>query len=49
MLEQEGKVKVIAETRTPKGTQKVFGGPMPAACLYAPLEFVRKNPNTVRR
>jgi len=24
----------------------VFGGPMPASCLYAPLEFVRKNPNT---
>jgi NitT/TauT family transport system substrate-binding protein len=48
MLEREGKVKVIAETRTPEGTEKLFGGPMPAASLYAPIEFVRKNPNTVQ-
>jgi len=48
MLEREGKVKVIAETRTPEGTQKLFGGPMPAGSLYAPIEFVNKNPNTVQ-
>lgn len=48
MLEKAGKVKVIAETRTPEGTAKLFGGPMPAASLYAPIEFVRKNPNTVQ-
>lgn len=48
ILEKEGKVKVIAETRTPEGTEKLFGGPMPAASLYAPVEFVRKNPNTVQ-
>jgi NitT/TauT family transport system substrate-binding protein len=48
MLERDGKVKVIAETRTPEGTIKLFGGPMPASSLYAPLEFVRKNPNTVQ-
>ena len=48
MLEKAGKVKVIAETRTPEGTAKLFGGPMPAASLYAPLDFVRKNPNTVQ-
>ena len=47
MLEKAGKVKVIAETRTPEGTQKIFGGPMPAASLYAPVDFVRKYPNTV--
>jgi NitT/TauT family transport system substrate-binding protein len=48
ILEKSGKVKVIAETRTPEGTAKIFGGPMPAASLYAPLDFVRKNPNTVQ-
>jgi len=48
MLEREGKVKVIAETRTPEGTIRLFGGPMPASSLYAPLEFVKKNPNTVQ-
>src|SRR5436190_1407027 len=48
MLEKEGKIKIIAETRTPAGTEQLFGGPMPAASLYAPVEFVRKNPNTVQ-
>jgi NitT/TauT family transport system substrate-binding protein len=48
MLERDGKVKVIAETRTPEGTQKLFGGPMPAGSFYAPIEFIRKNPNTVQ-
>ena len=48
LLEKSGKVKVIAETRTPEGTQKIFGGPMPAASLYSPVEFVRKYPNTVQ-
>jgi NitT/TauT family transport system substrate-binding protein len=48
MLEKSGKVKVIAETRTLEGTQKIFGGPMPAASLYAPIDFVRKYPNTAQ-
>jgi NitT/TauT family transport system substrate-binding protein len=47
-LEQDGDVKIIADTRTLKGTEQVLGGPMPAGCLYAPLEFIRKNPNTVQ-
>lgn len=46
MLEQKGDVKIISDTRTLKGTLDVFGGPMPAGCLYAPTEFVQKNPNT---
>lgn len=46
MLEQKGEVKIISDTRTLKGTQEVFGGPMPACCLYAPVEFVDKHPNT---
>ncbi len=48
MLEKEGKIRIIAETRTPEGTEKIFGGPMPAASLYAPVAFIRKNPNTVQ-
>ncbi len=48
MLEKDGKVKVIAETRTPEGTESLFGGPMPAASFYAPVEFLKKNPNTVQ-
>jgi len=46
MLEQKGDVKIISDTRTLRGTQDVFGGPMPAACFYAHAEFVQRNPNT---
>ena len=46
MMEFKGEIKVISDTRTLKGTAAVFGGPMPAACLYAATDFVRKNPNT---
>jgi NitT/TauT family transport system substrate-binding protein len=46
MLEQKNEVRIIADTRTLKGTHEVFGGPMPAGCLYAPMEFVRKHPAT---
>lgn len=48
MLEQKGDVRIIADTRTLKGTDDLFGGPMPAGCLYAPEDFVKKNPNTVQ-
>jgi NitT/TauT family transport system substrate-binding protein len=48
MLEQKGDVRIISDTRTLKGTQEVFGGPMPAACLYAPIEFLQKYPNTTQ-
>lgn len=46
MLEQKGDVKVISDTRTIKGTVDVFGGPMPAACLYAPVDYLVQNPHT---
>src|SRR5205823_11845516 len=35
-------------TRTLRGTEQVLGGPMPAGCLYAPVDFIRKNPGTVQ-
>jgi NitT/TauT family transport system substrate-binding protein len=47
-LEQDGAIKIIADTRTLKGTVDVWGAPLPAGCLYAPIEFVKKNPNTVQ-
>ncbi|UST53145.1 ABC transporter substrate-binding protein [Comamonadaceae bacterium OTU4NAUVB1] len=46
MLEQKGDVKILCDTRTQKGTLDLFGGPMPASCVYAPIEFVQKNPRT---
>lgn len=45
-LEQRAEVRIVSDTRTLKGTQAVFGGPMPAACLHAPQEFVQKHPAT---
>ena len=48
MLEQKNEIKVIADTRTLKDTNDVFGGPMPAATLYASEAFIKKNPNTTQ-
>jgi NitT/TauT family transport system substrate-binding protein len=49
MMEKSGDIVVIADTRTEEGTRKVFGfSDLPAAALYAPIEFIKKNPNTVQ-
>ncbi|MDP3699567.1 MAG: ABC transporter substrate-binding protein [Hylemonella sp.] len=48
MLEQKGDVRIVVDTRTLKGTRTVFGGPMPAGCLYAPMAFLQKHPNTAQ-
>lgn len=48
LLEQKGEIRLIADTRTIKGTLRIFGGVMPAACLYAPVAFVQKNPAAVQ-
>lgn len=48
MLEQRGEVQIVADARTLKGTEQLFGGPMPAATLYATEDFIRKNPHTVQ-
>jgi NitT/TauT family transport system substrate-binding protein len=48
MLEQKNEIKAIADTRTLKDTNEVFGGPMPAATLYASEAFVKKYPNTTQ-
>lgn len=48
ILERAGELKIIADTRIVAEADKIFGGPMPAACLYAPESFVEKNPATVQ-
>lgn len=47
-LELDGVVRIVADTRTLKGTQEVWGAPLPAGCLYAPVEFVSKYPNVAQ-
>ncbi|MGH8673721.1 MAG: ABC transporter substrate-binding protein [Burkholderiales bacterium] len=47
-LEQDNAIKILADTRTLKGTETVWGAPLPAGVLHAPIEFVQKNPRTVQ-
>ncbi len=48
MMQKSGDIKIISDTRTLKDTQDVYGGPMPAAVLYATEEFIQKNPQTTQ-
>ena len=48
ILDREGAVKIVADTRTAEGTQAVYGGPYPAAVLYTKAAFAEKNPNTAQ-
>jgi NitT/TauT family transport system substrate-binding protein len=47
-LEQDGDIKVIADSRTEEGTRAIFGGSNPAAVLYVKRDFIDRNPNTVQ-
>jgi NitT/TauT family transport system substrate-binding protein len=48
MLEQDGDIKIIADSRTEEGTRAIFGGSNPAAVLYLRHQFLQDNPNTVQ-
>ncbi len=48
ILERAGDIQVVTDTRIVAEADKVFGGPMPAACLYAPQAFIDKHPATVQ-
>jgi len=49
MLQSLGLIKVVADTRTPEGTQAVYGGPYPAAVLYAKADYIAKNPAIMQK
>jgi NitT/TauT family transport system substrate-binding protein len=48
LLARSGDLRIISDTRIVAEADKVFGGPMPAGCLYTPQAFIDKNPNTVQ-
>jgi NitT/TauT family transport system substrate-binding protein len=48
LLQRSGDLKIVTDTRIVAEADRVFGGPMPAACLYAKSEFVEKNPGTAQ-
>jgi len=43
-LEQDGGLRVVADTRTVRGNAEVFGGPMPAGCLSVSSEYLASRP-----
>src|SRR5499425_1462586 len=48
ILESQGLIKVVADTRTLAGTREVFGGAYPAAVLYAPRAFIAEKPRATQ-
>ncbi len=48
ILLKNGDAKLVADTRKVKESESFFGGTMPAGCLYAPVSFIEKNPQTVQ-
>ncbi|MCA3217541.1 MAG: ABC transporter substrate-binding protein [Burkholderiales bacterium] len=48
ILQRAGDIKIVSDTRDVAEADRVFGGPMPAACLYAPQSFLDKNPNVAQ-
>ena len=47
-LEKDGDIVVAVDTRTDKGMQDVYGGAYHAGCIYAPVEWVKKHPNSTQ-
>lgn len=47
-LEQRNEIRLIAEARTPTGTQQLMGGEVPGGCLMAPETFFARQPQVVQ-
>jgi NitT/TauT family transport system substrate-binding protein len=47
-LESTGKFVAVADSRTEKGMQSIYGGDYHASVIYITDEFIKKNPNTVQ-
>jgi NitT/TauT family transport system substrate-binding protein len=48
MLEAAGDIVSVIDTRTAKGMQDVYGGAYAAGCIYVPVDFSKKYPNTAQ-
>ncbi|MCM3563137.1 ABC transporter substrate-binding protein [Hydrogenophaga intermedia] len=48
LLQRSGDLKIVTDTRIVSEAERVFGGPMPAGCLYCPQPFLDRNPNTAQ-
>jgi len=47
-LESTGKFVAVADSRTEKGMNEIYGGDYHASVIYITEEFIKKNPNTVQ-
>lgn len=47
-LEANGDAVAVVDTRTAKGMQDVYGGAYAAGSIYAPVDFVKRNPRTAQ-
>ena len=47
-LQQDGAIRLVADTRFPRMNYQIFGGTNPAAVLYAKQDFIAANPNTIQ-
>jgi NitT/TauT family transport system substrate-binding protein len=43
-----GAIQIVADARTPEGSQAIYGGPFPAGCLYTTEKFLQANPKTAQ-
>src|SRR5882757_38683 len=48
LMQSDGLVDVVADTRTATGTQAVYGGPYPGGVVYTTPAFMVKNPAAVQ-
>src|SRR5262245_22649375 len=48
VLESQKLIRIVADTRSEAGTRDIYGGPYPAATLYAQPAFMTKNPRTMQ-
>src|SRR3977135_4143773 len=46
LLTRWGYLKIVSDPRVVAEAERVFGGPMPAGCLYTQQSFLDKNPAT---
>ena len=49
LLEADGDIVTLIDTRTEAGTKALFGGSNPAAVLYLKNDFAEKNPVTTQK
>ena len=47
-LESGSDIVAVVDTRTAKGMDEVYGGAYAAGCIYVPVEFAKKYPNTAQ-